>query len=394
MTVASCGRPDVPDIPSEWSDAVTKLGVRPVYPPTETLRLGTILLVDTSIALPKSGAPVHQETSLRITSDLEGPFEAARRKQFSAKDANRFFQSPAGLDKAVQLANGGASFYRQSIPKPTDGATVPPNPLPLAALPGFTLASVDQGQFAAFLPGLLASFFTSIGFRHTSYLRIEAEGIEVAELPLADIMSTLKTACQTPAFVNRFPAYDRAVSVGRDIFEAQRVNREQTTGRKIKPIELRLLLLRKVFYMRGVRFITEDSRVVAAALDAAAKQSLPDQAKPVSIPSVTVNNNPPAPPADQGGAAGPQGNNNAAIADLRGQINQLRTALANGSDARLSASFARAATTGVQLVQLFDRPLAFGYQALQVKPNIDASQAITTSSGWLPLCDETIRLGD
>src|ERR1700754_2072277 len=91
LALTGCGRPDVPDISSEGSESVAKLGgVRPVYPPTESLRLGTVLMADAAIALPRSGAPVHQETSLRITSDLEAAFEAARRQQYSVREANRF----------------------------------------------------------------------------------------------------------------------------------------------------------------------------------------------------------------------------------------------------------------------------------------------------------------
>lgn len=369
------------------SEAVTNLGVRPVFPPTESLRLGTILLVDASIGLPGSGAPAHQETSLRITSDLEAAFEAARRKQFSAQEANRFFPSSSDLTDALRPTTTGHAFFRQTT-KLGSGEARPPNALPLAALPGYTLASVDQGSFAAFLPGLIASFFTAIGFRHTSYLRIEAEGVEVAELPLADLVTTLDAACRAPAIRARQTAYSRGVSMAYDIFESQRRRREKTGGPKGAVVP-RLHLLRKVFYMRGVRFVTEDSRVTAAVLDATVKKTLPDGASTVPTPSITVNNNPA--PKDAAGTAGPQGNNNnAAIAALQAQIGELRTALAKGSNAQFGASFARAATTGVELVQLFDRPLAFGYQSLVVTVDITTGTngMAVASPGWRPLCDE------
>lgn len=382
------------------TDAVTKLGVRPVYPPTESMRLGTVLLADGALNTQGNPALPHQETALRITGDLERRFEEARRRQFSAQEANRFFPSSSDLADSLRPTNNGHAFFRQTS-KLGDQEGRPTSSLPLAALPGYTLASVDQASFAAFLPGLLASFFASIGFQHTSYLRIEAEGIEVAELPLAEVVATLDAACRERSTPAREKAYGHAVSMAYDIFEAQRRNRERNRM-PTKAVLPRLHLVRKVFYMRGIRFVTEDSRVTAAMLDAAIKKPVPDGASTVAPATITINNAQGGEGAGAGVAPPPgspratEAANAATIAALQKQLADLRKSLATGSNTQIAASFARAATVGVELVQLFDRPLAFGYQSMAVPSKVvpgkfddDGNTLVpTVSFGWRPLCDE------
>lgn len=52
-----CGRPEPPDIRGEMASAITQLGVRPVYPLSETLRLGSVLLVDVEAGRPDRPFP-------------------------------------------------------------------------------------------------------------------------------------------------------------------------------------------------------------------------------------------------------------------------------------------------------------------------------------------------
>jgi hypothetical protein len=366
VMLAGCGRPKPPDLRSEMANAIVQLNLRPVYPPTETLRLGTVVLADTAVGRPSGGAAAYQETSFRITGDLEGVFEQVRRQRYS--NLNRFTQSSSNLTNTMNPMATGTNFYRQAPEKADEKALE--NSLPLAALPGFSLASVDQVSLSAFVPEVVASFFGALGLRQTSFLRMEAEGIEVAELPLADFLDALAQGCTSPTVQARRNRYADAVVLGYTLFHAQRDRRLQEGSSNATAPATSMLIMRRVLYMRGVRFIVSDSRVGTAALQAAIRSTLPNGNTPMQLPGVTVNTN--VAPTMQGTpAAGSPAEaaaaNAAAITALQGQMEQLRGAITSGGNTQISLSLARAAGTGIELVQLFDRPLAFGYQGTALR---------------------------
>jgi hypothetical protein len=387
IMLAGCGRPKPPDLRSEMANAIVQLNLRPVYPPTETLRLGTVVLADTTVGRPFSGAAAYQETSFRITSDLEEMFEQVRRRLYS--NSNRFTQSSSNLTNAMSPTATGTNFYRQAPPKADEKASE--NSLPLAALPGYSLASVDQVSLGAFVPEVVASFFGALGLRQTSFLRMEAEGIEVAELPLADFLDALAQGCSSPTVQARRNRYADAVAVGYTLFHAQRDRRLQEGSSNTAVPDTSMLIMRRVFYMRGVRFIVSDSRVGTAALQAATRSTIPSGNTPMQLPGVTVNTN--VAPVTQGTpAAGSPAEaaaaNAAAITALQGQMEQLRGAIASGGNTQISLGLARAAGTGIELVQLFDRPLAFGYQAVEIDAKVTppVGDKPASAPGLAPLC--------
>lgn len=388
LLLAACGLPKPPDIRGRTADSVTQLGLRPIFPFSETMRLGAVLLVDESIAKPDSLAPSHQETSLLITEDLVPAFETARRQRFTVRAANRFQASSGDLLGSLRPATTGNSFYRQGTVS-TDARTVNEGTPTLAALPGYTLASVDQYTLAGLVPGTVASFFAALGLRHTSYLQMQAEGVEVAELPFVDLIDTLEQACRALAAGSRGLRYVRAVNFAYDTFAAQREDRLRNRLEPSAPVNPIFAVPRRVFYMRGVRFVIDDSRAAAAFAQAAVRNPLPTGASAVPLPAVSINANlaPPSNANAPGEAA-----NAARITALQQQIDQLRSVLGNGSNVQFAGSVARATATGVELVQLFDRPLAFGYQAFFVPAGVarvkgEDGKERTESQGLAPICE-------
>ena len=271
-------------------------------------------------------------------------------------------------------------------------------------MPAYTLASVDQTAFAAFFPGMVTSFFASMGLRSTSYLRLEAEAVEIAEVPFDEFRAIIYSACQADTSQTQFGGDGRG---GAGVVQAAVGQFEQWRGERITAnsaggwnaslptasVEPYIGVLRRVFYLRGIRFIVEDSRAAAAFGQAAIANTFPTGSQPISVPSVTVNANSipagaPAPAAGSTGAA--IAAQTAMIAGLQAQIDQLRTGLATGSNAQIAASFARATAVGVELVQVFDRPLAFGYQAMFVDARTDPSRPADSKNlaGFAPVCNK------
>jgi hypothetical protein len=395
-SLAACGRPQPPDLRGEMTDAVSRLGVRPIYPLSESHRIGAVHLVDASVARPNGGLPSWQEGAILLTEELVRAFETQRSARPSV--ASRFAQSHQGLGTALRPSTTGQAFYRQ-LPA-TSGDAPLANSLSLAAMPGFTLASVDQAALGGFLPGLTASFFASLGLRHTSYLRMEAEGVEMADLPYDELRYLVASACngdgRSTIFGGQGTGATGLVQATFNILDQQRTERPppRTGGAAEEAVSPYLALMRRVFYLRGVRFIVDDSRVASAFQQLALQSTLQPGETPVTLPQLRGNTDLAA-AAPQGSTPPPAGSpqaaaaaNAAGITALQNQIEQLRTVLASGAGPQIGASFARAAATGVELVQLFDRPLAFGYQAVFVDARKDRGSAASAGNldGFGPLC--------
>lgn len=411
--LAGCGRADPPDMRRTMSESVSRLGVRPFYPLQEARRPGTVVMMDASVAAPDSGLPPWQEASIWLTAELEPAFEQSRRAlrgmapaagaatargplsgahQREARERpfqTRFPQSPGDLGSGLD-PQSGRGFYRQKPVTAADAA--PPEALSLAAIPGYTLASVDQAALATAIPNLFASFLASVGLRSTSYLRMEAAGVEVAELPYDEFRYLISNACQGSRSETQFggggTGADGVVTAAFDQFEQWRGERIAANARRRftwngtwrdslpeGPIDPYIGVLRRVFYLRGIRFITEDSRAVAVLAQAAVRQTFPAGTQPVPLPQVTVNTAAPPAPPPAGAPAAAVAAQNAAIAGLQQQVEILRNGLAtSGSAAQIAGSFARATAVGVELTQIFDRPLAFGYQAFFVRADANPDQ--------------------
>ena len=264
-------------------------------------------------------------------------------------------------------------------------------------MPGYSLASVDQLSLGGFFPDVLASVFVALGLRRTSFLRMEAEGVEVAEVPLDVFQETLAAACRAPTGILRNGGGSRSAQLA--VQEGFNILAQQRAGSGGTP-DVSLSLLRRVFYLRGVRFIVNDTRAASVAAQAAIANPVASGRGLVPLPQVSVTNtmtpaaSNPGPPARSAAAAAAA--NAAAIDALSAQLEALRTSLARDGNIQLGLQAARATATGIELVQLFDRPLAFGYQALRVRPAPNqllpaepgpAREGANTQNGLISLCE-------
>lgn len=391
--LAGCGRPSPPDISGELSRSVQTLGASAFYPFRELPRIGSVYLVDENNRDTHLMATDRSRTLL--TEELVPAFEERFRARRMVIAAGRFPASPSDLDaKLLPAAGSGNIFYRQ----PQAPTTPPGEPasgggnLPLAAFPGYTLASIDQSALSAGLPTAWANFLGGFGLRRTSFLRMEAAGVEYADLPLDAALQAIGRACdQYGGYFGQGgtgPAADQLMIRGLQKLEAYAGDR---------PVQPRLAVVTRIYYLRGVRFIIDDSRAAAAILQATLQNRLPAGVTAPAITNVTVQ---PAGGQGSGGSGGGSGGGtpstaasaslSAKVDELNTTIQALRSAVASQTNAGLAGMAAHATARGVELVQAFERPLAFGYDAIWTgRGTIQVDQPdgrITRTNGLNTLC--------
>src|SRR5262249_38660022 len=68
-------------------------------------------------------------------------------------------------------------------------------PLELAGLPSYSLASINNVTLAGSAPTGFANFLAAIGFRQSTFLNVEGEGVEVATLRADQFAAAITKAC-------------------------------------------------------------------------------------------------------------------------------------------------------------------------------------------------------
>ena len=348
LLASGCGLPQLQDIRQEYAKNVSALGgLTPVYPPREMMRIGQLWIGDASTAAPNSGLKPRDLTSMVLSDALVAPMETERKARMN--EAARQSKSVASLSTDVLGTGAAPAYYKQ-------GAD---NTLEISALPKYTLASVDQAALSGAVPTAAASFFASLGFTQSKYLTLEAIGVEIAELPADTFAHVVRTAC-TAGTGTFGDAAERDVvqGVGYNSMRAWWQQRQSDAGSKpIAPFAAQLYLLHKVFYMRGIRYIFNDEKAASAVLGASLANQFPTGVTPPPAPTPAA----PAPtPAGTGAGATEL---QAQMTALAQQINGLKNALPANTNTNIAGSYARATAQGVEMVDLFERPVAFGYVA-------------------------------
>lgn len=303
----------------------------------------------------------------------------ARRSRPPLREGMRFPQSPEKLASQLFVSGQGTAHYRQTAA--ADSASSPQGSLSLAAMPGYTLASVDQVSVGALVPAVAQSLLAGLGLRRTSSLRMEALGVEVAEVPFDTLIGVLRDACDRSlgVFAKDNKAGKTAVDGAAYVLFGQRRGRSgidqisnKTDEKGEQRIEgLQFYIIRKVFYLRGIRFMISDGEAAAAFAQVALRNRLPEGEQAPKI----------APLARSEGQDA-KDDTSAAIARLEQQVKELGKALdeAAGGNLQAAAQIARATATGIELVHVFDRPLAFGYQPIIVPANVTMTPAAARGS--------------
>jgi hypothetical protein len=423
LQTACGGLPPQPNIRKEISEGMKGLGVVPFYPLREAPRIGELRLVDISRS-DLSNVPTYVPTNVLLSDDLVPEFDAARKRTAAlvsrfpkspadlatelapSGDKIAFYKQPpdaasgnegagaapsptptqstaaaqasqptagtqptAGVPSAAAAAPSShtartpaarpAATAKPKVQRPATSA--PPTPMPaeltLEGLASYKLASVQEFAVA----GAWQKFLGAFGLRKTRSLEIEAEGVEVADLPLNQVLASIRQACHDV----RGPlgsANLLLVQEGYDILNHYRdavISQLQESSSNgpvnIKPVNPQIYLLWKVYYLRGIRYIWNDSDATAALLEATANVGATSGGAPSTINTVTVAAPPPAT------ATGDVKTLETEIQTLQARLDSLTKAIAGGGAA---LTYAGATLRGIEFISAFDRPLAFGYEPI------------------------------
>lgn len=135
-----------------------------------------------------------------------------------------------------------------------------------------------------------------------------------------------------------------------------------------------MLLVKRVYYMRGINYVYHDANAAAVAASAALNARISGVASTPTAPALAVG----TPPTDAQIKSLSE-----AVTSLSGQITK---SLGTGGNIGVSSSFARATAEGIEMTEIFERPLAFGYVADAAA--LDDSQPGTLRGGIARLCGE------
>lgn len=358
LLVSACGLPRLEDIRQAYQQRVEALGdLTAVYPPREDIRIGQLWIGDTSIAAPNSGAMPRDLSSMDLSDELVPAMEAKRAERMATP--KRFAESPASLATDLGFGSGGEIFYKQAT-----GDT-----LEVAAMPEYTLAAVTQGGAAGTIPQALSSFFAALGFSQAKYITVQAIGIEIAELPVDTFSGIVSSACKnTKSGVFGNPEKrDIVQRIGYNALKAWWDERKaRSEGGSIARFSPQLYLISKVYYLRGLRYIFHNNKAASAAVAAALTNKFSTGVTPPSAPAPSPPAPSPQPPSKT--APSPQ---QAEIDALTKEVTALKTAVAQNTNTNIAASYARATAEGVEMVDLFQRPVAFGYVAFAENLKLD-----------------------
>jgi hypothetical protein len=338
------------------------------------MRIGQLWIVDASTADPAhSGVKSRHLTGMRLSDGLAAAMEAERAKQFGIAHRNNVASGVNAKDFGLP---------DQPIFKQAPGDT-----METSVLPRFSLASIDQAALAGSIPTALASFFAAFSTTATKNLTLEAIGVEIAELPLDTFSAKVAQACDDPTSVfGNITNRNRLHAVGYKAMKTWWQRRQAETGsEKIAKYDPRLFLIRRVFYARGINFVYHDTNATAVAFRAAFNAQLPAGVTPPAAPTPPTATTPTL--TDPTGAIATGAAATAALKSVMADVAAMKTALA-GANIGIGASFGRATARGIEITELFENPLAFGYDALVSelsKP--DATGHISDDKGIGDLCN-------
>lgn len=376
VAFAACATPS-PDAAAQFAAAVNRLGLIPFYPLLETPRVGEIYIVDDNAELDTQGYS-YRPVSYLLTDALVAPLEAMRESRPAI--TKRFAQSPTDLDHALAKDLTSRSFYKQQ--PQTDAAKAPGDGgLTLAAVPGSTFASVTDATAGGFVPMKFTTLLAGLGLRSSTSVEIRPDAVEEAEVTIDNLAQVLTKVCQDPATAFDDPVRGlKLTTIGTNLLEAAhrlRVNDAKQQHRNIPGVSPVLFLLTKVYYLRSIRYVFNSNAAAAAFAQAALASKLPSGVTAPTANNVSVNvnptdaGNPPAVAAD--------------VQQLRSELDSIRSSIASGTATQIAASIGHATATGYELIDVFDRPLAFAYEQIAFQVSSDKKDGNKNSKIILPL---------
>lgn len=331
-------------IKKRWSDSIRNLALRAVYPMREDVFVGTLRLT-------RAQSEPYSLDSLSLGYvDLSANLNEGYRSQpeFPAtKEPTQFTISSDGKKVALNTAWKQSTTSGPSIFASALGDT---KRLRQAAIPGLSIAQISEADFARGGPlSVIAS-----AFRRNSTLNLTLKGIESVEIDEVD--ATKRFYSEVNARLKRDPWFAGTICNSLPKFGVKKLG------------DVRIEMVTRAFYARAVEYNYGDN--ASAALRASAGKTAIPSTKDIFKESGVA--------AGQGN----EGNANQGVAaeQSAADVGDTGTVIP-GSAARIAAQ----REEGSSLVEVFERPLAFGVSSISVSPaglDIDCP-AVLKELGWV-----------
>jgi hypothetical protein len=326
-------------VAEQWIDAISQLGIEPVYPLQEDIVVGDVFAIITKdltggdvTHTPLAGRSI-KLTHLDLTADIE---ESYRNVYTFPDTAPR----TTNEQSSIQTPSKGSIFKAGGVR----------SQLPLVVFPGFTIARVKNAN-ATGSSGLGAFFGGSASSDETIEMRIsEAETYGVSALVAEDRLIAFCKGSNHPEVCTEDGARQQlSIIVGSAIYETVPVENRKPQMR----LAVEIALVSRVFMTRSIESRISRNRAIAGGghVGQAADEATTSSAERPS--------------------SGAQAHKDAdEIAKLRAELDSMKKELAaqrsNAPGAELSVQEGDAVT--LRLVEKLQRPVVFGFKSVRWTP--------------------------
>jgi hypothetical protein len=232
--------PEEKTVAQQWNEAISRLGIEPIYPPQEDIAVGDVFVLITEDALSDVAKEPLAGRALKLWHlDLTEKLEQTYAEMYKFPET----PDPPPDGKPWKFTSSTTSVFRLGSPR---------GDLPLVLFPEFTIASTRNGNLSANTPGWFGGVFGgSAASDTTTEVRIsaaESYGLPslVAEAELIKFCedAVLKVQC-TDAEARK----QMSIVVGGNIFEQV----EDPKTKKLKPrYAVEIALVSRVFLTRSM----------------------------------------------------------------------------------------------------------------------------------------------
>ena len=314
LALSACDTPQV-SVKKEWETTINSYGLRPVYPMRENVYVGDLRVTG------------HKKDDFSLNYRYFGQLDIAGVFKKEIKGRPELAETPIKTDYTITLADGTQTLQRFEQPSASD-VTAPrghSNRMFLAALPSLKIASVKA-------PAGTTKALSEAGFRLSDTVAIRLEGIESLEISDSAVWDALKKQCGESGEIKNSTALTAALGM---------VTPADFAGTKIKP-DGWLHVITRVFYARSIHY----NRTISKSFAIVAQASKGD------VSENQIN----AQPLSTGNEETP-----AAVTD-KNMLTGLPVSVPG-----VAASFVSKSDTGIEMIQIFERPMAFGVDVLSVR---------------------------
>ena len=322
LALSACDTPQV-SVKKEWETTINSYGLRPVYPMRENVYVGDLRVTG------------HKKDDFSLNYRYFGQLDIAGVFKKEIKGRPELAETPIKTDYTITLADGTEKTLQRFEQPSASDVTAPrghSNRMFLAALPSLKIASVKAADIGIQAPAGTTKALSEAGFRLSDTVAIRLEGIESLEISDSAVWDALKKQCGENDGIKNSTALTAALGM---------VTPADFAGTKIKP-DGWLHVITRVFYARSIHY----NRTISKSFATVAQASKGD------LSENKIN----AQPLSNGNEETP-----AAVTD-KNMLTGLPVSVPG-----VAASFVSKSDTGIEMIQIFERPMAFGVDVLSVR---------------------------